>query len=37
VNDPSITDLSHPITRNTPAGSMGTDDPSYGFYSLLGT
>jgi ketosteroid isomerase-like protein len=35
VNDPSITDLSHPITRNTPTGSMAADDPSYGFFSLL--
>lgn len=37
VNDPSAVDLSHPITRDTPKGSPGTDDPSHGFFSLLGT
>ena len=35
VNDPSIVDLSHPITRDTPEGSMNADDPSYGFFALL--
>ncbi|MCV7150292.1 nuclear transport factor 2 family protein [Mycolicibacterium pyrenivorans] len=36
VNDPSTVDLSHPITRDTPKGSTGADDPSHGFFSLLG-
>ena len=36
VNDPSAVDLSHPMTRNTPQGRPGWDDPSYGFFSLLG-
>jgi ketosteroid isomerase-like protein len=35
VNDPSIVDLSHPITRDTPTGSMNADDPAYGFFALL--
>ncbi len=35
VNDPSTVDLRHPVTRDTPAGSMGSDDPSYGFFALL--
>jgi ketosteroid isomerase-like protein len=35
VNDPSIVDLSHPITRDTLKGSPDTDDPSQGFFSLL--
>lgn len=35
VNDPSATDLSHPITRGTATGSPGTDDPSHRFFSLL--
>jgi ketosteroid isomerase-like protein len=37
VNDPSVVDLSHPITRDTPTGSMNADDPSHGFFSLLRT
>lgn len=37
VNDPSTVDLSHPITRGTPKGSTGADDPSRGFFSLLGS
>lgn len=36
VNDPSRTDLSHPVTRDTPTGSMGADDPSFAFFTLLG-
>jgi len=36
VNDPSTRDLSHPITRGTPTGSPGDDDPAGGFFSLLG-
>ncbi|MDZ4268611.1 MAG: hypothetical protein U1D00_23460 [Mycobacterium sp.] len=36
VNDPSTVDLSHPITRDTPRGSTGADDPSHGFFSMLG-
>lgn len=35
VSDPSAVDLSHPITRDTPKGSMDTDDPSYAFFTLL--
>ncbi|MHA0286342.1 nuclear transport factor 2 family protein [Mycobacterium sp. C3-094] len=36
VSDPSQTDLRHPITRHTAIGSPGDDDPSHGFFSLLG-
>ncbi|WP_441963300.1 nuclear transport factor 2 family protein [Mycolicibacterium houstonense] len=36
VHDPSIVDTSHPMTRATPLGSPGPDDPSYAFFSLLG-
>ena len=35
VNDPSAVDMSHPITRDTPQGRPGSNDPSYGFFSLL--
>jgi ketosteroid isomerase-like protein len=35
VNDPSQVDLSHPITRDTLKGSLGADDPSQRFFSLL--
>jgi len=35
VNDPSTTDLSHPITRDTPSGRPDMKDPSYQFFSLL--
>lgn len=35
VHDPSTVDMSHPITRDTPKGSPGADDPSHGFFSLL--
>ncbi len=35
VNDPSTVDVSHPITRDTPQGRPGADDPSYEFFSLL--
>jgi len=35
VNDPSTVDVSHPITRDTPQGSPGSDDPSHEFFSLL--
>jgi ketosteroid isomerase-like protein len=35
VNDPSIVDLSHPITRDTQMGSPDGDDPSQRFFSLL--
>jgi hypothetical protein len=35
VNDPSAVDMTHPITRDTPRGRPGSDDPSYGFFSLL--
>lgn len=35
VNDPSLVDLSHPITRDTLKGSPDGDDPSHRFFSLL--
>ena len=35
VNDPSAVDVSHPITRDTPRGRPGPDDPSHEFFSLL--
>jgi ketosteroid isomerase-like protein len=35
VNDPSLVDLSHPITRDTLKGSPDGDDPSQRFFSLL--
>jgi hypothetical protein len=35
VHDPSTVDVSHPVTRNTPQGRPGPDDPSYEFFSLL--
>jgi hypothetical protein len=35
VNDPSLVDLSHPITRDTLKGSPDADDPSYRLLSLL--
>jgi hypothetical protein len=35
VNDPSLVDLGHPITRDTLKGSPGADDPSQRFFSLL--
>lgn len=35
VNDPSAVDFSHPITRDTLRGAVGTTDPSFGFFSLL--
>jgi ketosteroid isomerase-like protein len=35
VNDPSTSDLSHPITRGTMKGSLDADDPSRHFFSLF--
>jgi ketosteroid isomerase-like protein len=35
VSDPSLVDLSHPITRGTLIGSPDADDPSRQFFSLL--
>lgn len=35
VNDPSTRDLSHPVTRGTPVGTTGDDDPSHSFFTLL--
>jgi hypothetical protein len=35
VNDPSAVDFSHPMTRDTPQGDPGSDDPSHEFFSLL--
>ncbi|KQH80462.1 hypothetical protein AO501_15815 [Mycobacterium gordonae] len=38
VNDPSTAgSFSHPMTRDTPTGSPGPDDPSRTFFTLLGT
>jgi hypothetical protein len=37
VNDPSTVEFGHPITRDTPRGSPGADDPSHQFFSLLGS
>ncbi|MFV8315224.1 nuclear transport factor 2 family protein [Mycobacterium sp. 23] len=38
VNDPSIAgSFSHPMTRDTPTGSPGPDDPSHKFFTLIGT
>jgi hypothetical protein len=36
VNNPSIVDFSHPMTRDTPTGSAGPDDPSHKFFQLIG-
>ncbi len=36
VHEPSSVDLSHPIVRDSPKGSLGADDPSYGFFAMLG-
>ena len=35
VHDPSTVDLSHPMTRHTPLGRPGLDDPSHTFFSML--
>lgn len=35
VNDPSTVDLTHPITRDSPRGTLDANDPSYSFFSLL--
>jgi SnoaL-like domain len=35
VNDPSAMDLSHPITKDTPRGTLDRKDPSYQFFSLF--
>lgn len=37
VHDPSSVDLSHPLVADSPKGSPGPDDPSYQFFSLLGS
>jgi len=38
VNEPSIAgSFSHPITRDTPTGSPGPDDPSHTFFRLIGS
>lgn len=36
VDDPSRMDLSHPITRGTPRGTLDESDPSHRFFALLG-
>jgi ketosteroid isomerase-like protein len=35
INDPSLVDLSHPITRDTLKGTPDAEDPSHRFFSLL--
>jgi hypothetical protein len=35
VMDPSVVDLSHPITRGSPMGAPDGGDPSHEFFSLL--
>jgi hypothetical protein len=35
VADPSTTDMSHPITKDTLKGSLDEDDPSFKFFSLF--
>ena len=35
VMDPSVVDLSHPITRGSPVGAPDAGDPSHGFFTLL--
>jgi hypothetical protein len=35
VDDPSSMDFSHPITKDTPRGTVDTNDPSFDFFSLL--
>ena len=37
VRDPSVMDLSHPITKDTLKGTLDADDPSFGFFSLMGS
>ena len=36
VDDPSPVRFDHPITADTPRGRADGDDPSWGFFSLLG-
>jgi ketosteroid isomerase-like protein len=36
VEDPSVMDFSHPITRDTAVGTLDGSDPSHAFFSLLG-
>lgn len=36
VHDPSSVDLSHPIVRDSPKGTLGPDDPSFAFFEFLG-
>ena len=35
VTDPSLMDMSHPITKDTLKGTLDETDPSYQFFSLL--
>jgi ketosteroid isomerase-like protein len=35
VNDPSRVDFSHPITRDSPVGTLDDSDPSHAFFQLL--
>ena len=37
VDDPSPVEFGHPITRDTPRGTPGPNDPSHQFFSLLGS
>jgi hypothetical protein len=35
VSDPSVMDMTHPITKDTLKGALDETDPSYQFFSLL--
>jgi hypothetical protein len=37
VDEPSVMDLSHPITRDTPIGALDGSDPSHTFFAMLNT
>jgi ketosteroid isomerase-like protein len=37
VDNPSVVTFDHPMTRATPTGSPGPDDPSHKFFRLIGT
>jgi SnoaL-like protein len=37
VADPSPVEFGHPLTRDSPRGTPGADDPSHRFFSLLGS
>jgi hypothetical protein len=35
VDDPSVTDLSHPITKDSAKGTLDANDPSFQFFTLF--